>query len=200
MDINPEVRKRILQAAEELVAQGNEDPTNSEIRAKMGKGSLAHISPVMREWRQGRMDMVAQALEIPTELRRSIELSLSQVWGVANKMASGAIDLVREQSQEKIDAVSQERDEALEEVTRLEAEVSSLVTAHDGLQGQFAELKGDVEVQTVRADKATMENSGLKDRIKDRDTQIKELKAQLAEERKANKALQGELLGLVKKK
>ena len=54
MKIKPEIKERIVEAANALVAEGNENPTNEQVRERMGSGSLSHISPVMREWRESQ--------------------------------------------------------------------------------------------------------------------------------------------------
>ena len=40
--------RRIEDAAAALIAAGNPNPTNEQVRAHLGGGSLSHISPVMR--------------------------------------------------------------------------------------------------------------------------------------------------------
>lgn len=54
MKIKPEIRERIVVAASALAAEGIDSPTNEQVRERMGGGSLSHISPVMREWRESR--------------------------------------------------------------------------------------------------------------------------------------------------
>ncbi len=126
MSINTEIKKRILDAANTLAAEGNDNPTNDAVREHMGGGSLSHISPVMREWRASRKEQVNAALDIPADLKKMIETSLSQVWRSASKLASVVIENVRQDAEKDINAATQERDEALAEITRLEAHVKSL--------------------------------------------------------------------------
>ena len=39
MKINPEIRERIIAAANFLATEGNDTPTNDQVREKMGGGS-----------------------------------------------------------------------------------------------------------------------------------------------------------------
>ena len=72
MNIKSEIREKIIVTAMSLVAEGNENPTNDQVRERMGGGSLSHISPVMREWRSSRKTELATVLEIPADLKKVI--------------------------------------------------------------------------------------------------------------------------------
>lgn len=199
MIVKPDIKKRILDAANALAAEGNDNPTNDAIRERLGGGSLSHISPVMREWRASKKEQVSAALEIPADLKKIIETALSQVWGSASKLASVAIENTRKDAEKEIGAATQERDEALAEITRLEAHVSTL-------EGQGAEKDKAIEAEQKHWEKerakhaqVVAENAALAVRIEERDGQIKELKTTLKEAGNDNKNLQAELVEIAKK-
>ncbi len=199
MPINPEIKKRILATANALVAEGNDSPTNDAIRERMGGGSLSHISPVMREWRTSRKEQINSALDIPADLKKIIETSLSQVWGSASKLASVAIENVRQEAVRDIDAITQERDEAMAEITRLEAQITTL--EKQGTEKEDKEIQeGRKTLETERAKNAQLvaENSALSVRIEERNTQIIELKTTLKDAVDDSKNLQAELLEIAK--
>ena len=77
--IKPEIRNRILSAASALTAEGIESPTNDQVRERMGGGSLSHISPVMRQWRQSRKADVVAALDMPADLKRAVDSYSAQI-------------------------------------------------------------------------------------------------------------------------
>lgn len=129
MRVRQEIKEKIIGAANALAAEGNESPTNDQVRERMGGGSLSHISPVMREWRESRKSEVAAALEIPADLKKVIETSVGQVWATASKLASASIEAVRQDAEVAIEAATAERDEALEEVRRLEEKLVQLEEA-----------------------------------------------------------------------
>ncbi len=199
MPVKPEIKKRIIDAANALVGEGDDSPTNDAIRERMGGGSLSHISPVMREWRESRKEQVSAALELPADLKKIIETSLGQVWTTANKLASVAIDSVRQEADKNIEAASLERDEALTEITRLEAQVASL-------EKQLTDKDKDIQAGQAGIEKArnqgaqlTTENVALTVRLEERDGQIGELKSSLKEAANDNKSLQAELVEIAKK-
>ncbi len=43
MNVKPDIKEKILTAANALVAEGNDNPTNAQVLERMGKGSLSHV-------------------------------------------------------------------------------------------------------------------------------------------------------------
>ncbi|EOT7379069.1 DNA-binding protein [Enterobacter cloacae] len=54
--LSPDTVRRIEDAAAALIAAGNLNPTNEQVRQHLGGGSLSHISPVMRAFRARRRE------------------------------------------------------------------------------------------------------------------------------------------------
>ncbi|MCP4234502.1 MAG: KfrA protein [Aestuariibacter sp.] len=198
MTVKPEIKSKIINTANTLVAEGVESPTNDQVRERMGGGSLSHISPVMREWREGRKSEVAAALEIPSDLKKAIETSLSQVWSAANKLASATVEKVQQEAQVAIDAASSERDEALSEVSRLEERILELQKVVEDKEKAAQVVKNDLEKERGQASKLASESAALTAKVEDRDAQVKELKGELTEARDNNRSLQAELIALAK--
>ncbi len=182
-----------------LVGEGEDSPTNDAIRERMGGGSLSHISPVMRQWRESRKEQVSAALELPADLKKIIETSLGQVWTTANKLASVAIDSVRQEADKNIGEATHERDEALTEITRLEAQVASLEKQLTDKDKDIQAGHGLVEKARNQGAQLTTENAALTVRLEERDGQIGELKTALKEAANDNKNLQAELVEIAKK-
>ncbi|MCP6379331.1 DNA-binding protein, partial [Klebsiella pneumoniae] len=67
--LSPDTVRRIEDAAAALIAAGTANPTNEQVRAHLGGGSLSHISPVMRAFRARRREQRAEQLPaLPPEL------------------------------------------------------------------------------------------------------------------------------------
>ncbi len=200
MKIKPEIKDRILSAVNALVAEGVEEPTNQAVLEKMGKGSFSHVSPVMREWRDNRRAETSVALEIPPELKKAVETSLSQVWAAASRLAGVEIEKVKSEVTEKVDIASVERDEALHEITRLEKQVEEFGKQLADKKQEMARLNETLEAERENTSKLKVEKAAFTTRIEDRDVQIQELKAELKAERKNTKSLQAELVTIAKQK
>lgn len=198
MKIKAEIQDRIIAAAGALAAEGVDSPTNEQVRERMGGGSLSHISPVMREWRESRKSEIAAALEMPLELRKTVESAIGQVWTAASKLASVQVETVRQEADAVTKAAAEERDEALAEVGRLEERMAKLQKAMTEKEQIVAQARGELERGRVQSSKLVSENAALVTRVNDRDEQIKELKTELKEAREDNKALQGELLEIAR--
>jgi len=199
MKVKPEIKEKIIAAANALAAEGIESPTNDQVRERMGSGSLSHISPVMREWRESRKAEVVAALEMPADLKKAIESSVGQVWTAASKLASATIDTVRQEADAAIETATGERDEALTEITRLENQIAELEKALTAKEQEVNQAKTELEQERGQNTKLTTENAALVARVDDRDEQIKGLKTELKEARDDNKALQGELIEIARK-
>ncbi|ABO22865.1 DNA-binding protein [Shewanella loihica] len=198
MKIKPEIRERIVVAASALAAEGIDSPTNEQVRERMGGGSLSHISPVMREWRESRKAEVVAALEMPAELRKAIESSVGQVWTAASKLASAQVETVRQEADAAIEAATGERDEALAEVSRLEERIAELQKAVTEKEQAVSQAREELERDRAQSSKLISDNAALVARVDDRDEQIKGLKAEWKESRDDNKALQNELVEIAR--
>ena len=196
--VNPEIRARILTAAEALVGEGIDSPTNDQVRERLGGGSLSHISPVMREWRDSRKAKVVATLEMPLELRKALETSLSQLWSTASKLASSALDAYRVEAENSLREAQRERDEALAEIQHLETRLGEQVTVLQAKAQQIEESQATLAQE--RADRATeaSESVLLRDRLADRENQLKELKSDLKTARSDLRNLQDELVTIAK--
>jgi chromosome segregation ATPase len=199
MKIKSDIKEKITAAANALAAEGNESPTNDQVRERMGGGSLSHISPVMREWRESRKAEVVAALEIPADLKKAIETSVGQVWTAASKLASVTVETVRQEAEEAIGAATDERDEALGEIIRLEERIAELQKALADKDQVISQVRGELDTGRGQVAKLASENAALVARLDDRDEQIKGLKTELKESREDHKALQRELVEIARK-
>jgi Plasmid replication region DNA-binding N-term len=179
MLIKPEIKERIVAAANALAAEGSDSPTNDQVRDRMGGGSLSHISPVMRDWRESRKTEVGVALEIPADLKKAIETSVAQVWLTASKLASSTVDTVKQEAEAAVEAATSERDEALEEIIRLEERIADLLNVLTEKDQSIKSVQDKLDEEFARSARVTSDNAALTTRMEDRDEQIKSLKAEL---------------------
>ena len=192
--VSPEKQRAIIEAAEQLAQDGNENPTNDDVRAALGGGSIADISPVMRQWREDRKKMVGVQLKMPESVGKAGERFIAQLWAAADAESGKAIDTVKEESEKREAAVEAERDEALGEITRLEEQLAGLrqdLDARDReLKDQAAKvtaLEKDIQTVTVEREKAVARSDAAQE-------SQEQLVAQLKEAQANNKELQGELI------
>jgi len=198
MTVNPDIQQRIVAAANALVGEGINAPTNDQVRERLGGGSLSHISPAMRQWRQDRQAAVVTALTIPAELKQAIETSLSQVWEAAGRLATGRIERIQQEATDQQRAAEVERDEALGEVTRLEERISELQDQRAEQEDRCQCLQIELEKLRVECSRLTADSGALLIRLDERDQQITELKVELKAARQDNKALQAQLVTIAK--
>lgn len=117
-------REEIIQAAE-AIEQSGEKATMASVREHLGGGSFATISPVLREWREGRKTIQAVVLDMPGELKTVMDRLGSEFWQAASRLANEKLITVQAEAESAVMDAHTERDETLQEVARLEGELSN---------------------------------------------------------------------------
>ncbi|HFK3152764.1 TPA: DNA-binding protein [Citrobacter sedlakii] len=187
--------RRIEDAAAALIAAGNPNPTNEQVRQHLGGGSLSHISPVMRAFRARQRALASeQTPALPPELAQLLSGQLSLLWQAAVKQAEAGTLAAREQADTDIARADQERDEALVKVTALESELAVLrevVTERDRLLDEVRGLRAEALPLREQVARLTATGEHLA-------AQLQDTKAELKETREDGRALQAELLALAR--
>ncbi|WP_238737229.1 DNA-binding protein [Escherichia coli] len=195
MNISNDIRARIEAAAEALVSEGVNSPTNEQVRQKLGGGSLSHISPVMREWRRRLREQTdTPALPVPDKLQQLSADLAARLWQQARELAEADAAAVREQADADIAQADEQRDEALDEVRRLEAELTYL----RGVADERDRLRGQLEKTRAALAESRTNNAVLQATADAGTRQLDDTRAELKLAREDNKALQAELLQLAR--
>ncbi|WP_354665401.1 DNA-binding protein [Escherichia coli] len=183
--LSPDTVRRIEDAAAALIAAGNQNPTNEQVRQHLGGGSLSHISPVMRAFRARRREQASeQTTPLPPELAELLTGQLGLLWQAAVRQAEAGTLAAREQADADIEQADRERDEALASVATLESELAVLrevVAERDRL---LQEVREQVARLTATGEHLT--------------AQLQDTKAELKESREDGRQLQAELLALAR--
>lgn len=144
--LSPDTVRRIEDAAAALIAAGTANPTNEQVRAHLGGGSLSHISPVMRAFRARQREQRAEQLPaLPPELAQLLTGQLGLLWQAAVKQADADTGGARA-GRCRYCAGRPERDGALARVATLEGELAVLrevVTERDRLLDEVRALRAD---------------------------------------------------------
>lgn len=145
-------REEIIQAAEALERDG-EKATMASVREFLGGGSFATISPVLREWKEGRKSTQAVVLEMPGELKAVMERLGSEFWQAASKLANEKLITVQAEADNAVADAQGERDETLQEVARLESAMASLgdqVLSADKQKEEAQAAHNQLQTETIR--------------------------------------------------
>jgi len=196
--ISEETRDAIVGAANDLLADGVANPTNEQVRSRLGKGSLSHISPVMKEWREARKAEAKAALEMPRGLSQAVHESIGRLWGVATGLAQASFEAHRKEADEAVRYAEQERDEALSEVGRLELVVEELEKELSAGRVKLEVLEGKLEREVSRNAELAAENSSLSSDLTARREQLDALRLDMDVVRQDYRSLQAELVEMAK--
>jgi colicin import membrane protein len=97
MDINPEVRERILAAAQSLFEQSGrvELPTVDAVR-RLSKTNMNDASAVMKEWRRLQIvSAAAVAVSVPEKVSQASQAALSALWSEAQELANESLNVAQ---------------------------------------------------------------------------------------------------------
>jgi colicin import membrane protein len=154
MDINPEIRERILNAAQQLFEGSGrlELPTVDAVR-RLSKTNMNDASAVMKEWR--RLQIVsasAAVVSVPDRVQQASQSALSALWTEAQELANEALNVAQT-------AWDAERAEA----EKLRVELSSAFETQgaelEALKGKLAEVEQEAAAAAAAAERARVDSA-----------------------------------------
>lgn len=172
-------KQEIIDAAEKLAAEGV-NPSMQAVRELLGGGSFATISPVLREWKENREATTVAVLEMPSDVKGALDRFGADLWKTASTLATAQFEKLKDETQNSIEAAKKDRDEALEEIQRLE----SLILKQDN---QMSSVNAEVERLKSLLDDERKKNAALQQRNDDLQETVAGLKIDLKESREDGK-------------
>ncbi|MBA6421523.1 DNA-binding protein [Pseudomonas sp. 5Ae-yellow] len=167
METKPDVRARIIAAADKLYQEGEKSalPKVEEVR-RAARASMGDTSAVMKEWRRQRISQVTPAVvTIPEPVLRAHNNALAALWRQAQELANEALLAV----QSSWDVERQELDVLREEVaSAYETQAAELekITAELAAAGQYGqEMAQKLVTANGRADRFETRVGGLEVRV-----------------------------------
>jgi colicin import membrane protein len=154
MDINPEIRERILTAAQQLFEGSGrlELPTVDAVR-RLSKTNMNDASAVMKEWR--RLQIVsasAAVVSVPDRVQQASQSALSALWTEAQELANEALNVAQT-------AWDAERAEA----EKLRVELSSAFETQgaelEALRGKLSEVEKEAAAAAAAAERSRVESA-----------------------------------------
>lgn len=144
-------QQEVSTAAEELSAELGRTPTQKEVRARIGRGSMRDIGRLFREWRAQRER--AEGSSAPEEARQAARVSaealVNRLWSLAGRDAERRLAAERDQLAAEREAMDVERAEAAGEAQRLRSErdaaradLARTQAARDAAESRLAERAG----------------------------------------------------------
>lgn len=177
-------KEEIIRAAEELEASG-QNPTLDAVRKHLGGGSFTTISPALREWKAGRGREQSIAVEMPLELKASLEKVGSEFWEVANRISNEKLVAVQAEASAAVSAAEGERDELLKDIYRLEQSVTEATEANEAAEASRQQVEKEnlrIKEEVVRLQEQLAHSRTEAGELKDRLQQAVKYKDQFAED------------------
>lgn len=172
-------KQEIIDAAEKLAAEGV-NPSMQAVRERLGGGSFATISPVLREWKENREATTVAVLEMPSDVKGALDRFGADLWKTASALATAQFEKLKDDTRNSVEAAKKERDEALEEIQRLE----TLILERDN---HMSSVNAEVERMNSLLEDERKKNAALQQRNDDLQETVAGLKIDLKESREDGK-------------
>jgi septal ring factor EnvC (AmiA/AmiB activator) len=146
-------REEVFQAADSIQAQGKKVSVIA-VRKLMGKGSFSTITPMLDAWRQEREKQQKDDLSVPEplpEVSQAVQSIWTLSWKEAQKEFNAQRNVLKKETQNQI---AHERQEMMEEIARLETELTMTGKEKKSLEGKLN--KARQELGTTRENLASV--------------------------------------------
>lgn len=152
------MQKRIIEICDKLAEQGIK-PTLERVRNELGSGSFSTINPILKAWKESRENADTLPMsELPNEITAIGLKAAGMIWKAANEQCNETVKAIRHEAEQLTEQATIERDEALNEVKRLEAENERVTTKATEQANELNELRIKIrlaEAATEKAEEAT---------------------------------------------
>ena len=168
-------KEQIVECAEQLEADGI-NPSMAAVRERLGGGSFATISPVLRDWRENKASTTVAILEMPLDVKSALERFGADLWKSASSLATTQFEKLKEDSQSSIEAANNERDEVLSEIERLELALTESSLQFDRSEEECLNAKAILEEEVKKNIALEQRNDDLQEIIASLRNDLKESK------------------------
>lgn len=156
------MEKQIFQICDRLAAQGVK-PTLERVRNELGGGSFSTINPILKQWKENKEAIEpATITDLPPEIAAIGQKAAMMIWKASNDQSNELIKAIKQEAEQHATQVNNERDEALGEINRLEAENERLSRRAEQQERELNELRVRAELAKELQAKADEVMSSLK--------------------------------------
>ncbi len=150
------IRDDVYAVCDRLRAAGV-TPTLARVREELGSGSFSTLSPIVKEWRDGgQMATVAVLAALPDNVDVAIKQAGQLIWRAATELMATELAAIKAEHAKVVMALTNERDEAMAEIVRLERDQQLLATKMEeckrlDLQAHKLQVSLDYSIETSKA-------------------------------------------------
>jgi colicin import membrane protein len=200
--IKPEVRDRILQAADRLYEQGGrvKFPRVSDVR-NAAQCDMGLVSPVLAEWKRAQTAKPEPvAVSVPEHLREAGEKALQVVWLAAKELGDASLraaeaDWRDERAESEImrSELSEAYDAQVLALEKAERDCSDALNDLHDAQQRERELENKLELLRIELAKTVARAEQGEARIADIENRVADLKSELSLSHEETKSVRNEL-------
>jgi hypothetical protein len=172
-------KEQIIAAADALEVSGVK-ATMAAVREKLGSGSLATISPVLREWRESKDRSTAVAvIDIPSEVKVVLEKMGAEIWRSLSAITNDKILRIESEATAAIAEATRDRDLAIGDIEALEAQIKELLTCKASLESQVRTLDLQAQKLQLALDSGNQRNEILQSDIRELKLDLKDSQSEV---------------------
>lgn len=132
-------KDQVAAAADAIKARG-QTPTIAAIRNEIGSGSFTTIAQHLASWKNEAQEAAEQDQPLPEAVENAALQAIATIWRVAMNMAGEDAKRIKIQHDEETAELRGQLDEALEEVSKLEAQNGTV-------EAQLAKTTAELQAQ-----------------------------------------------------
>jgi archaellum component FlaC len=152
----------------------------------------------MKEWRESKKADENAAFELPDSLSKAVQDSINRMWVTATNLANESVEAYRREADKAVQDADEERDEALNEVGRLEVIVEEFEKALSDQSLKVERLEVKLGQEQSRSSELLTEKASMEADLAGRKEQIERLHNDVDVLRQDYRALQSELIQMAK--
>ena len=153
---------QVIEAAEALITEGIMWPTNSQVRERIGGGSLSYISPIMKAWRDDRKKAALEKADIPSGVKSVMEAFLGSIWGAAKNEAEKEFIAEKTQLQDDLDALINEKELIEEKLKLSQVSEEAEKEKNNFLESEIENLNSTIDTARTMEQRQLQEINALK--------------------------------------
>ncbi|ASK17865.1 hypothetical protein CEK60_00390 [Halomonas sp. N3-2A] len=167
----------VFSVANDLQAAGT-NPTASNIRAKLKRGSFSTIQAHLEAWRQ-ESDKAEESGELPSAIQGYLTTLATELWQRAQVDAKADLARIREALEAERNAVLKEADKAITKAEVLQESVAGLELKLKQTQRQCQEVRTDLALSRQEGAQLLRERQHAEERMDELETQNERLHSNL---------------------
>lgn len=195
MSRNGITQAQVFDAAAELTAT-QQPVTVQTVREALGAGSFTTITQHLRKWREETKTLAPQPSIAPPEVEVAAARAAASIWRTAEELMRREIEMIKQAAQLQVQDCQRHNDEALQEIARLEREITLHSTQMADHADQLETLRNALTQSKAHLLAQASREKDLMDRLDELKIELTQARTAVEQKNETCALLRGELTAL----